>query len=297
MNLLPDNSVLEVNHIMYLCRAVALAAAATALIYADTKPLAFEVASIKAAPPPTDGRIMSRTSADKGRITFSNVSLMMLITTAYKIKEHQVEGPAWLYSERYDVTAKFPEGATREQVPEMLQTLLADRFNLKVHKESKVMPSYELIAAKGGPKLTRAETESNLRMMMGPKGRHMTGNVTIQRVAEFLSNALDRPVVDKTGIEGVYQIDLEWSGDDMPRGMRAMGHGGPMGPGGAGGGSTAAAPTGGGGSNEGRPRDESADAPSIFSALQATLGLRLQDKKGPVDLFMIDNIDKVPTEN
>ena len=110
---------------MNILRAAGVYAATVAMAYAQGSPLAFEVASIKPAAPPTDGRIMVRMNSDNGRINFSNVSLMNLITAAFKIKEHQVEGPGWLNSARYDVTATFPAGATKEQVPAMLQVLLA----------------------------------------------------------------------------------------------------------------------------------------------------------------------------
>jgi uncharacterized protein (TIGR03435 family) len=274
--------------------------AASQLVFAGAAeaPLTFEVASVKAAEPPTDGRIMVRMGGDPGRIDYTNVSLMNVITNAFKIKEHQVSGPGWLSSQRFNITAKLPAGATREQVPEMLQTLLKDRFKLAYHKESKVMPAYALVAAKGGPKLHEAEgvevkaggmPGGGMRMMMGPRGRHMSGKISIQQLADSLGNWLDRPVINETGITGVFDIDLEWSGDEGPQSMRAM-----RGPGGPGGGD-------GGPRPEGAPRpefhDESADAPSIFTSLQDKLGLRLDPRKAPVDIFVIDNAEKVPTEN
>jgi len=252
-----------------------------------TAPVAFEVASIKPAPPPTDGRIMVRMGSDAGRLTFTNVSLMNVIASAYKVKEVQISGPAWLGTERFDITAKIPDGAPKDQIPAMLQTLLADRFKMTFHKEPKVLPTYALLTAKGGPKLQPSETGGSLRMMMGPKGRHMTGKASMQQFADSLSNGLDRPVLDMTELKGNYEIDLEWSGDDAPRGMMGL----PRGPGGPEGGPRP----------EGAPRpeshDESADAPSIFTALQDKLGLRLDPRKAPVDLIVIDHAEKVPTEN
>lgn len=268
------------------------------LTFAQT-PLAFEVASVKPATPPADGRLMVRMGGDAGRVTYTNVSLMNVITNAYKVKEHQVSGPAWLNSERFDISAKLPAGANRDQVPEMLQTLLAERFKLTLHKEPKVLPAYALVAAKGGLKVHEAEvTEATstapaepgrpggplprgaMRMMMGPKGRHLYGKITMQQLADSLSNWLDRPVLNMTETKGVYDVDLEWSGDDGPRGM--MGMRGPGGP-------------------ESGPRpeihDESADAPSIFTALQEKLGLKLDSTKAPVDILIIDHAEKVPTEN
>jgi uncharacterized protein (TIGR03435 family) len=254
---------------------------------------------------------MVRMGGDAGRVNYTNVSLMNIITNAYKVKEHQVTGPAWLNSERFDVTAKLPAGATRDQVPEMLQTLLADRFKLTLHKENKVLPAYALTPAKGGLKLHESDPDSapvadlgpgpkpngpiprgNMRIMMGPRGRHMTGKVTMQQLADMLANTMDRPVLDMTEAKGVYDVDLEWSGDDGPKGMMAM-----HGPGGPGGGGPEGGPRPEGGGPRPESHDESADAPSIFTALQDKLGLKLDPRKAPVDLLIIDHAEKVPTDN
>jgi uncharacterized protein (TIGR03435 family) len=274
--------------------ALFIAAAACTTYAQQSGPLKFEVASIKAAPPPVDGRLMVRMGGDKGRITFSNVNLMNLLTAAFKVKEHQIEGPGYLMGDRFDLTATFPEGATQNDVPVMLQELLIDRFKLKFHKESKTMQSYALVVAKGGSKMTPAEGPSgNLRMMFGPKGRKMDGVGTMAVLADRLSNAMDRPVVDMTELTGNFNIDLEWSGGSEGSGMMRMlaGHGG--GPGGAGPGGPGPGP----GASDPKLQDESADAPSIFTALQNKLGLKLEPKKSPVDLYIIDNIEKSPTEN
>jgi uncharacterized protein (TIGR03435 family) len=253
----------------------------------------FEVASIKVAAPPTDGRLMVRMGGDPGRIDYTNVSVRDLIRNAYRVKDHQISGPDWLGSQRFDVTAKLPDGASKDQVPEMLQTLLADRFKLTFHKEPKVLPAYALTVAKAGPKLHEAKAGADagprpgMRMMMGPKGRHMTGNVTMQMLADNLSNWMDRPVIDMTGLKGTYAVDMEWSGDDGPQSMRFM-----RGPGGPEGGPR---PEGGGG--EARPTDPNADAPTLFTALQDKLGLKLDPRKESVDILIIDHAEKLPTEN
>ena len=215
----------------------------------------FEVASIKPAAPPTDGRLMVRMGGDAGRINYSNVSLRDLLKTAYKVKDPQITGPDWLGSERFDVTAKLPEGAKRDQVPVMLQALLADRFKLTMHKESKVVPAYAMLVAKGGPKFHEVEGEGGLRMMVGPRGRHLSGKGTMQQLADLLSNWADRPILDMTELKGTYDLDLEWSGDDGPQSLRALrGVGGP----------------GGGGEGGARPEghQENADAPTLFTALR-----------------------------
>ena len=246
---------------------------------------AFEVASIKSAAPPTDGRLMIRMGGDAGRIEYTNVSLRDVIRNAYKVRNDQISGPDWLNSDRYNITAKFPPGASRDDVPAMLQTLLADRFKLASHKESKVLPIYALVPAKGGPKLQPADAAGGMRMMMGPKGRHLSGKVTLEQLASTPSNAMDRPVMDMTELKGAFDIDLEFTSDYSPEGMR-MGMPG-LGPG----------PGPGGPAGEARAHDESADAPSLFTAIQEKLGLKLDPRKAPVDIYVIDHAEKVPTEN
>jgi uncharacterized protein (TIGR03435 family) len=267
-------------------RIVFAASLFAAALFAETP--AFEVASIKPAAPPTDGRIMVRMGGDAGRVDYTNVSLLNIITAAYKVKEHQISGPEWLSSVRFDLTAKLPEGASRDQVPAMLQNFLADRFKLVTHKETKVMPSYALVVAKGGPKLQETDApagpEGGARMMMGPKGRRMTGKITMKQLADNLSRWLDRPVTDATELTKVYDIDLQWTGDEGPQSLRALRGPGPGGP------------EGGGPRPEGH-NDDSADAPALPTALQEKLGLRLDSRKEPADIITIDHIERAPTEN
>src|ERR1019366_1137981 len=122
----------------------------------------FEVATIKAATPPDRGQIMAGApmhvgmKIDAARVDIGFMSLADLIRTAYDVKPYQISGPDWIKSERFDILAKMPDGATKEQVPAMLQALLADRFKLTVHKESQEHPIYALIVGKGGSKLKDA---------------------------------------------------------------------------------------------------------------------------------------------
>jgi uncharacterized protein (TIGR03435 family) len=164
--------------------------------------LTFEVASIKPAPAPTGKGLSVRVSQDKGRITMTNVSLRDVLTRAFKVKVQQLNTPDWMESTRFDITAKLPEGANKDQVPEMLQALLMDRFQLTTHKESKVMPVYALIVAKSGPKLKEFEGEGGLNTGGSAKGRTMTGKINMSTLADSLSGMLDRPVVDMTAGRG-----------------------------------------------------------------------------------------------
>lgn len=266
----------------------------------------FEVASIKPAPPPPDGRLMIRMGGDSGRIDYTNVSLRDLVRIAFKAKEQQINAPDWLGSERFNIVAKFPAGATRDDVPAMLQKMLEDRFKLSYHKESKETSVYALVAAKGGPKLHAAEVPDGkedrpsggpqvrdipigraqakdmpmgrAQMMMGPKGMHMIGKMSMSQFADRLSSFIDRIVVDKTGLKGNYDIDLEFmpeGGVPGPGGMRAI-----------------QMPDG-----EGAAHREDSDAPTVFTAIQENLGLKLDPQKAPVDVYVVDHIEKVPTEN
>jgi uncharacterized protein (TIGR03435 family) len=287
----------------------------------------FEVASVKPAVPPANGRMFTMVrggpgSPDPGQITYSNMAMKFLLTLAYDVKQYQVIGPDWLDSERYDIVAKVPAGTTKEQARVMLQNLLAERFHLKLHHEAKEMKMEELLVAKNGPKL-KASTEDPdagmqqgpppgppkmddkgfpdlekpgliIMMRMGPGGSlvgHMTAKAQpIARLAGMLSNEMKHPVVDKTGLTGNYDFKLEYAPEGLPGGGMPMPPPG-MGPGpGAG--------PGGGVGNPGAAAETPSDpAPTLAAALQGQLGLRLESKKGPVDVLVVDSADKVPTEN
>jgi uncharacterized protein (TIGR03435 family) len=263
-----------------------------------TSSLRFEVASIKPADPQEMGKISIGMSGDPGRISYTGVSLKNVLTRAYRVRVYQVTGPSWIDSERFNITAKLPEGATQEQVPEMLQNLLADRFKLTLHRETRDQSVYALAAGKGEPRLKKSEIQPSPPGAGGPAGggppgggrggaRMMTSNghieaqgATIPGLCDMLSNMLDRPVVDKTGIAGAYDITLDVSMDELA-GMKRMGA--RMGP-------------GPGGPGAGGPAPETEGGGSIFSANQS-LGLKLDSKKLPIDYIVVDSAEKTPTEN
>ena len=220
---------------------------------------AFDVASVKQAPPSQGNFIRTSTRNDPGMVGYSSATLKSLIARAYNVREHQISGPNWLASERYDIVAKHPPNTPKYQIPLMMQSLLAERFKLALHREPKVLPVYALVLGKNGPKLKAADAAGSLRMEMGPKGRKMTGQVTIARLVEVLSNMLDRPVLDMTELAGPFDIELEWTPDGAPA--------------------------------------ETSDNPSIFAAIQEKLGLRLEARKSSVDILVIDRVEKVPVEN
>jgi uncharacterized protein (TIGR03435 family) len=268
-------------------------------------PPSFEVASIKPAAPQEQGRVMVRMGGDPGRIDYANVALKAVLARAYGVKQYQVSGPSWIDTERFDITAKVPDGVPKEQIPAMLAQLLTDRFKMSTHKETKDQSVYALVVGKNGPKLTKSEPVGGdgaaprsfaaggpgggpggapprgaMRMSMGGPGgtaKMEANGVTMAQFADMLSNMLDRPVVDQSGVEGNYDIALDVSMEDMA-GMRKMAvmHG----PG----------PGGGEGNSEG------GGAASIFTAVQG-LGLKLEPKKAPLEFVIVDRAEKVPTEN
>ena len=126
-----------------------------ALAFAQTPP-AFEVASVKPADPQPMGKMMISMGCDKQRCTYTNINLKILLSQAYKVKQSQISGPAWLDSERFDVLAKIPDGVSETQVPAMLQALLEERFQMKLHKETRDTSIYALLVGKGGPKMEKA---------------------------------------------------------------------------------------------------------------------------------------------
>jgi uncharacterized protein (TIGR03435 family) len=293
----------------------------------------FVVATIKPAAPPTmamgrgGGMMMGMRmgarggpgTSDPGQITYSSMSIKSLLVSAYGVKEYQVTGPAWMDTERFDIVAKVPQGATKDDVKLMLQNLLAERFKLTLHREKKDMQMYALVVAKNGPKLKESPPDDpnaaaatahgepdapppganrtqikdgammggpmpggGVRMMMQPgRMRLMADKQTMEQFAERLSNQVNRPVVDQTGLTKKYDIVLEFS----PEGLGNFGPKGMPPP---------PPPMGGDG---GSPEPEVQNAPTLFTAVQDQLGLKLEQKKGAVDLLVVDRLEKTPTEN
>lgn len=256
----------------------------------------FEVASIKPAEPQSTGHVRVMMGGDPGRVNYTNVTLKNVLTRAYDVKSYQITGPSWIDGERYDIVAKVPDGAPKEQIPAMLQNLLAERFKMKLHRETKEQPVYALVVGKNGPKLTKAAEGVPARqtighgggptrrgaMMMISNGRLEARGATVTAFAEMLSNLMDRPVVDMTKIEGNYDIALEVSMEDLT-GLRRMGAMAGPGPGAR-------------GPEEGAPAPDSTPAPSIFTVVQQ-LGLKLESRKAPIEYLVVDQAEKVPTEN
>jgi uncharacterized protein (TIGR03435 family) len=294
----------------------------------------FEVATIKVAEPPniakmSAGKLRIGMKIEAGRVDAGFMSLADLIQAAYKVKSYQVSGPDWMNSQRFDVLAKMPEGSTKEQVPDMLKALLAERFKLVVHKESKEHSMYALIVGKGGLKLKESLPDAvvaadapppppaagttsittntgTMSIKQNGDGRGATittpgegvvktsmgadGNMHLEmskmdmpKFAETVSRFVDRPVIDETGLKGNYQVVLDLSMADMMRVARMAGAAIPAGPVSAGGGAADAASDPGGGG-------------SVFTAVQ-TMGLKLEPRKETIETFIVDHLEKMPTDN
>lgn len=258
-----------------------------------------------------------------GQFTATNMTLRLLLAEAYHLKPYQIAGPPWIDSQRYNILAKLPSDTTNPQFGVMLQNLLAERFKLKVHREKKELPVYSLVVGKNGPKLKQAapapadsedapplpppgppkigkdglpELPSGIRgpmiLVMPGRVRMRASSITISEFVGVLENQVARPVIDETGLSGNYEIALDYSPDETGRAMPGMpGLPPPPPPGGAGGmPSPAAGPAGA------LPSDMSEGVPTLFAAIQQ-LGLKLEARKAPVDLLVVDSGDKTPIEN
>jgi uncharacterized protein (TIGR03435 family) len=226
---------------------------------------AFEVASIKpiqAAPGSASG-IQSL----PGRIIGRNVTLKRCIRGAYDIPETLIfGGPKWADEERYEIDAKAAGPAGDHDMMVMLQSLLAERFHLVFHREQKQMSGYALVVAKRGLKAERSAKDNGARTSTS-RGSIEAEASTMANLAQKLSDALREPVADFTAVEGRFNFKLSWNPDDAkPLTPRVTG----------------------------TPAESS--APSMFTALEEQLGLKLESRKVPVEVFVIDNVEK-PSAN
>ncbi len=236
---------------------------------------AFEVATVKPADPgPQSGRYI--TMQGPNRFVEKNYTLKLLIAAAYDLNPQAVYGgPSWIDSAHYDIAAVTPGDArpSHDEQMQMLRSLLVDRFNLKFHREAKVFSIYELVIAKDGPKLKATAEAQDDPAVVGP------GVVYPQRVSLPAKNAtmgsfvslmqraiLDRPVVDKTGLTGRYDFNLDWAPDETQFGGDLP------------------------------PASANATYPPLFTAIQEQLGLQLVATKGPVSALVVDRAE-APTAN
>lgn len=252
--------------------ALTLAALVFGQPSAGDRKVTFEVASVHPSADRPGARM--RMSGDAGRIDWANLPLKTIVGVAYGMKQHQISGPDWMDSQTYNIDAKFPAGSSRAQMPAMLQSLLAERFKLTTHREQRIVPVYELIARKGPTKLRGGDQKTPLRYMGGSGGRHVAGSGTLDELAKMLSNWLDRPLLNKTSIEGVYDFDLQWTGFEYENAGR-----------------------GGAERFDGVAVSYDVDHATIFSEIRDKTGLQLRSGKGPVEFLIVDHAEMMPAAN
>jgi uncharacterized protein (TIGR03435 family) len=280
------------------------------LLHAQTPPK-FEVASVKAPAPRGAGFLEVSMSggpgaSDPGQFHCSNTSLQDLLQRAYGVsprdQRQRISGPGWMSTERFDIAAKVPAGATKEQFNLMLQNLLTERFQMVWHREEREIAGYALRVVKGGPKMKESKEDVQPADENGPPpefkrdaegflilppGEHMatTGGpngvnritaraASLDQLAATLGSLAGGPVVNETGLKGEYDFRLEFVIDRAAVGGRGGGTGPPL------------EPTG--------PAEPGA---TLFDVLQSTLGLKLEPKKVPGFTLVIDHVEKRPTAN
>jgi uncharacterized protein (TIGR03435 family) len=222
---------------------------------------------------------------DPGRVRLENWALLDLIAAAYRVRATQVSGPAWLSDQSFDIEAKVPDGAPKEELNAMLQSLLVERFGLKVHRDTRTGQGFALVVGKNGPKLKSAEpppapaqglTEEEQRAKVQQarmealqtrmqenreNGTPLVGfsranfpSITTEKLAFQLVRFAGAPVVDETGLTGKYSVTIEtWKNDDVPGG-------------------------------------------AVFDAVEK-LGLKLEARKVTVETVVVDQVSKTPTAN
>lgn len=222
---------------------------------------AFEVASVKAA---HGGPV--KIQSDPGRLTINSQSVDVLIRLAYGLREYQYQGPGWLHTTRYDIAATTGSPQTRQVQLAMLRSLLGDRFKLSVHRETRMLPVYALIVGKSGSKLLPLDEKipepfelySNFHMApVAGDATELRGVGSVGQLSDFLTRVAGRPVVDRTGITGNFDMRLLCAIDGFP-GYET--------------------------------------SPSVFDAVQAQLGLKLEPRNMPIEITVVDRVEK-PTEN
>jgi uncharacterized protein (TIGR03435 family) len=194
----------------------------------------------------------------------TNLPLRSYLMIAYVVRDSQISGaPSWFDTERYDMNAKAEKSSTIDELHIMVQNLLADRCGLKIHKESKEVPGYALVVDKGEPKLTEHDPEDRNYPPIAPigPGKAQGTNAHMELFALFLSRGIDRPVVDKTGLNGHYDFTFEVVPDRIP-------------------------------GADGQEKVVPPDGPMISEALKNQLGLRLEPTKAMSDHIVIDHVER-----
>jgi uncharacterized protein (TIGR03435 family) len=212
-----------------------------------------------------------------GKLVMRNVPMKVMIVFAYHVRPEALSGPAWMDTARYDVVAKASEKASQDEVRRMMQTLLAERFKLAIHTEQRPTAAYAMTVGKSGSKLQPSEQAAVLSQQRCVNGTAKPGHrqveckhVTAAFLADYLQEMAPReltiPVVDQTGITGPVDFTLTWVPRALPN-------------------TAAVADT------------EPPAGPDIFEAVEGQLGLKLENKKLPLPVIVVDRVERAPVEN
>jgi uncharacterized protein (TIGR03435 family) len=219
----------------------------------------FEVATVKLSPPPEGDRInINLGAALHGKVTLTNATLSDCIKFAYNLSsDAQLAAPDWVLRgpERYDIAAQALASQPNDRLREMLQKLLANRLKLRLHHEQHQLSFAALTVAKGGHKMQAVAPETPLRSGPNIPGRIASPRMSMVTLAKLLARFQREPVLDFTGLDGYYAVDLEYAATDDAPGV------------------------------------------SVYDALQKQLGLKLESRKGPIDVLVVDSADKIPAAN
>lgn len=283
---------------------------------ATQKPLTFEVASVKASNPaagPFARTMGGPGTKDPGRIQYSNMSLKWLLVTAYGVNDFQIEGPGWMETERFEIDATMSAETTKDQLREMLRNLLVERFKIAIHHETKDSSAYTLVVGKNGlkmaealpvapspddgpplavaprqferdrdgfPRLPPGGPPNILQFVVVNRARLQGRLQTMDDLTNRLAYLLGHPVANGTGLTGKYDFTLTFT----TAGTTLNNAPGPPLP----------PPP----AEETTPNAAEAEvAPDLFSAVQSQLGLKLEAKRTPVEVIVIDHVERTPVAN
>ncbi|HTS46479.1 MAG TPA: TIGR03435 family protein [Bryobacteraceae bacterium] len=239
---------------------------------------AFDVATVKAVPPPQAGEQynINLGTIRNGRVTLANVTLSDCLKFAYGfVSDSQLAGPDWIKSKgvRFDIVAQADPGTARDQLLLMLRTLLEERLKLALHREQRQLSYLAIVPLKNVAKLRQAQLDAPSADGPMVLGRIVSPRMSMATLALLLSRFERQIVLDETGLDGMYEVKLEWNW----RRDR------PVAPGGDAAGL--------------REPTEGTDGPSIFAALEEQLGLKLEARRGPLEVLVVDSAEKDPAEN
>ncbi len=232
----------------------------------------FDVASLKPVPAPSGRYSVDLGNSSHGRLTLTNVTLSECLRFAFKLyTDAQIAGPDWIKDHHvlFNIVGQAPPDTPRDELRRMTLNLLKERFQLELHHEPRRLSYLALIVDKNGPKMHESKDDSSASREIVRRGQILYQHVSALTLAVLLTRFTEQPILDMTGLKGLYDVQLEWTPDN-PK---------PSGP------SSAVAEAG------------DADTPSLFAAVREQLGLKLESRKGPLDVVVIDHVEKVPIAN